>query len=246
MENPIEPGRKLKPDTITFRRSTFFAALLPIAFALGLAAGYVFWGLNPPADKTAQTVSAVPTAVVQDEQAVRRYDVPEEGNYAFGPEDAPITIIEFSDYECPFCRKWHAETWKPLREQYGDKIRLVYRDLPLSNIHPNAIPAAEAANCAGEQGQYYPFHEKLLDNENLGQAVYEQYAADLMLDMDQFKECVSTRKYQDEVQADIDYAINLGITSTPTFFINGIPLVGAQPLSVFQQVIEKEIAGEIP
>ncbi len=246
MENSLEPGRKQKPDTITFRRSTFFAMLLPIAFVLGLAAGYVFWGLNPSVNETGQTANSVPTAVVQGEQAVRRFDVPEEGNYAYGAADAPITIIEFSDYECPYCRKWHADTWKPLREQYADKIRLVYRDLPLSNIHPNAISAAEAANCAGEQGQYYPYHEKLLDGDTLGQPVYEQYAADLKLDMTQFKECVSTRKYKDEVQADLDYAVNLGVTSTPTFFINGIPLVGAQPLSVFQQVIEKELAGEIP
>jgi protein-disulfide isomerase len=123
---------------------------------------------------------------------------------------------------------------------------MVYRDFPLFSIHPNAMPAAEAANCAYEQGSFWEFHDKLFGMElALSAEAYRQYAQDLGLDVDAFNECVETRRYQDEVQADYAYASELGVRSTPTFFINGIALVGAQPYEVFQQVIDKELAGEL-
>jgi len=244
-----------REDEIVFRRSVFFAALLPITFVLGLAVGYIFWGRGGAVSDG--QVAAVPTAVVpadqNDDQAaaptqqnVRRYDVPVDDDYILGPEDAPITLVEFSDYECPFCRRWHEEVWPQLQEAFPGQIRLVYRDFPLSNIHFNANSAAEAANCAGEQGQYYEFHARLFGSDELGSAVFEQYATDLKLDMTKFKDCMATNRTRDEVQADFEFASNLGISSTPTFFINGLAIVGAQPFEVFQQVIEKELAGEIP
>ena len=100
--------------------------------------------------------------------------------------------------------------------------------------------------CAGEQDAYWTYHEKLFAGDSLGSALYIQYAKDLSLDLTAFESCMSGHKYQEEIQADSDFAINLGINSTPTFFINGLAVVGAQPLNVFQQVIDKELAGEIP
>ncbi len=249
-----------REDEIVFRRSVFFAALLPITFILGIAVGYIFWGRGSAGQAAAAAQTAVPTAVAQagdtaasdptakpaDQQNVRRYDVPADDDYAFGPDDAPITLIEFSDYECPYCRKWHLEVWPKLQEAFPGQIRLVYRDFPLYNIHPNANPAAEAANCAGEQGKYWDFHTMLFAGGELGNAVYEQYAKDLDLDLAKFAECLSTNRTADEVQADFDYAANLGISSTPTFFINGLAVVGAQPFETFQQIIEQELAGQIP
>ena len=100
--------------------------------------------------------------------------------------------------------------------------------------------------CAGEQGSYWPYHNKLFSSETLGSEVYVQYARELKLDMDKFNACLADHKYQKAIEADSDFALNLGVRSTPTFFINGLAVVGAQPIDVFKQVIDKELAGEIP
>jgi protein-disulfide isomerase len=165
---------------------------------------------------------------------------------AIGPPDAPITIIEFSDFQCPYCKRWHNEVYGRLMQEYQGKVRVVFRDFPLSSIHPDAESAAEAADCANEQGAFWEYHDKLFNGDQLGQTVYLQYAQELGLDMDKFKTCVDTGRYKSEVAADYDYASNLGVRSTPTFFLNGLPIVGAQPYDVFKQVIEQELAGEIP
>jgi protein-disulfide isomerase len=134
-----------------------------------------------------------------------------------------------------------------LIDAYGDQIRFVYRDFPLESIHANAKPAAEAANCANEQGEFWEYHDKLFSMElGLSSEAYQEYATQLGLDIDEFQECFESGRYQEEVQLDFEFAANLGVRSTPTFFVNGIAVVGAQPFEVFQQVIEKELAGEIP
>jgi protein-disulfide isomerase len=270
----IEETGKLLEGTLTFKRSHVYATLLPLAFVIGLSVGYLFWGRKseavvqptpqviivtqsaPQEAKGGEAQAQAPQATSQpdseagggqaagQEQKVTRYDIPEDDDPSFGPEDAVITIIEFSDFECPFCRKWHTETWPLLLESYGDQIRLVYRDFPLTTMHQNATPAAAAANCAGEQNAYWDFHEKLYSSDSLNQATYQTYANDLGLDMEAFNECLDSGRQTEEVQADYEFAANLGVRSTPTFFVNGIPLVGAQPFEVFKEVIDKELAGE--
>jgi protein-disulfide isomerase len=242
-----ETGFKEQPAKSLSTR--LFAMLVPLAFVLGLGAGYLVWGrggeasvqagANPP---EAQAAAAEATP-----RKVTRYDVPVDDDPAFGPESAAITIIEFSDYQCPFCTKWYDEVWTRLKTEYPTQVRLVYRDFPLTSIHPDAIPAAEAANCANEQGAYWDYHDKLFSGElGLGREALDQYASQLNLDADSFKKCVDERRYQAEVENDLNYAMNLGVRSTPTFFVNGIALVGAQPYEVFKDVIDKELAGEIP
>jgi protein-disulfide isomerase len=241
-------------DTVTFKRSHFYSVLVVLAFAAGILVGYVAWGMGTAggAAPSAQTASQVDgpvaagAAVATQEPQYIRYDIPTQGAYALGPENAPITIVEFSDFQCPFCRRWHEEVYEPLLAAYPDKIRLVYRHLPLTSIHPDAFPAAEAAMCAGEQDAFWQYHDKLFSSETLGSAIYTQYAQELSLDTTSFEACMTEHKYQEAVQIDTDFAIDLGIRSTPTFFINGLAIVGAQPLDVFQQVIDKELAGEIP
>lgn len=242
----------MEGSTITFKRSHFYAALLPLAFVTGIAAGYLFWGrdsvavlpANPPTTQSSESSSAQTT---DSQTKATRYDVPIDDDPSLGPADAPITLIEFSDYECPFCRKWHTEVFPRLLEAYPNQIRYVYRDFPIASIHSNAVSAAEAANCAGDQGKYWEFSEKLFAMEySLGQEAYTSYSQSLNLDQSKFDECISSRRHQAEVQADFDYAANLGISSTPTFFINGLALIGAQSFEVFQQVIDQELAGEIP
>ena len=242
----------------TARASQIALYLIPLIFALGVGVGYLIWGRAPaPVAAAVQTTTPVadnPAAQASDPvgaqptepTTVRRYDVPVDDDPALGLEDASITLIEFSDYECPFCSRWHAEVFLPLMEKYPDQVRFVYRDFPLPS-HPNAAPAAEAANCAREQDKFWEFHDQLFNStQGLNAALYEQIAVDLGLDMDQFQECVENRTYQQEVAADFEYAAGLGVSSTPTFFLNGIPIVGAQPFEFFDEVVRRELAGEIP
>jgi len=236
--------------TLTFKRSHIYTALLPLAFVAGLAVGFIFWGRSAttPAPQTVvQVVEEEPAAQPEQANAVQRYPIPEDDDPVYGPEDAPITIIEFSDFECPYCRKWHLEVWPALQEAYPGQIRLVYRDFPLTNIHANATPAAAAANCAGEQDQYWAFNEALFSmRQELNPEGYQAYAEELGLDMEAFTECLESGRQNAEVVADFEYAANLGVSSTPTFFVNGIPVVGAQPFAAFAQLINQELAGEIP
>lgn len=243
-EPVIEPE-----ETFTFKRSHFYSVLTVLAFATGILLGYVVWGFDPAGEipvVSAQAGGPVVEAPVTQEPQFVRYDVAYEGFPSIGPGDAPIVIVEFSDYECPFCKRWHEQVYQPLLNAYPGRIRLVYRHLPLTSIHPEAFPAAEAAMCANEQNAFWQFHEKLFSNEALGSSIYTQYAQDLALDMTSFESCIAERRYQEAVQTDLDFAVNLGVRSTPTFFINGLAIVGAQPLDVFKQVIDRELAGEIP
>ena len=224
-----------------------YSLTLPLVvafFVLGLGSGYMIWG--QPQNSTAAAQNAN-TAGVNDTaagQPTARYEVSVDDDPAWGPVDAPITIIEFSDFECPYCTKWALEVWPAIQAKYPDQVRLVYRDFPLTSIHPNAAPAANAAGCANEQSLFWEYHDLLFAaGQGLGTAAYETYAADLGLDMTLFRACLNEGRYNAEVDADQQYALQLGIQSTPTFFVNGIALIGAQPFEVFEQVIDQELAG---
>lgn len=246
MENTSLPATT--DEVVTFKRSHFYAIMVVFAFAVGILVGYVAWGRGSPV----QQVAAAPAQVQQPaaqaaDPSFTRYDIPTEGYPSFGPEDAEITLVEFSDYQCPYCKRWHDEVYEPLLAAYPGKIRLVYRNLPLTSIHPQAMSAAVASLCADEQGAYWAFHNKLFSDEyGLGREAYTQYATDLGLDAPAFEACLDSGKFDDFIQEDMDFALNLGVRSTPTFFVNGLAVVGAQPLDVFKQVIDKELAGEIP
>jgi len=252
-ENPpsLIPPSLIPPqseNTITFKRSHLYAVMIPLAFVLGLSVGYLFWGRNQVQPQSAPgqaVVQVVPVAPTQ--QTYRRYDVPAGDNPSLGPANAPITIIEFGDYQCPYCRKWDLEAWPQIQAAYPGKIRLVYRDFPLYSIHPESEAAAIAADCAGDQNKYWEFHDLLFsDRLPYGKDSYIKYAAQVNLNVDQFTQCITAQKFKDNVSKNYAYASNLGVSSTPTFFVNGIPIVGAQPFESFKQLIDKELAGEIP
>ena len=248
-EEPLPEPTFEPEETFTFKRSHFYAVMTVFAFAAGILLGYVIWGFDSAREipvVSAQAGGPVVEAPVTAETQFPRYDVASEGFPSIGPENAPITIIEFSDYQCPYCRRWHEQVYQPLLNAYPGKIRLVYRQFPLTSIHPDAFPAAEAAMCAGEQNAYWQFHDLLFSSDALGSSVYSSYAQELGLDVQTFEACIEDHKYQDAIQSDLDFAVDLGVRSTPTFFINGLAVVGAQPLDVFKQVIDKELAGEIP
>lgn len=166
------------------------------------------------------------------------------GNSIKGDENAPVTIVEFSDYECPFCARFYVQTYSQIDEQYikTGKVKLVYRDFPLS-IHPNAQKAAEAAECSGEQGKYYEMHDILFENgANGGVADYKAYASQIGLNLAEFNECLDSGAMAAEVQKDFEEGQQYGVQGTPAFFINGKLVSGAQPFNVFQQEIEAALA----
>ena len=169
-----------------------------------------------------------------------RVSVSDGGRPAKGGTSAPIQIIEFSDFECPFCFRANPTIAKIL-STYGDRVRLVYRHYPLPN-HPNARPAAEAAECANEQGRFWEYHDRLFANQSrLSTPDLKQHAADLGLDAGKFNTCVDARRFQSKVDEDLEAAQQLGVSGTPHFFINGRALSGAQPFEAFQEVIDDEL-----
>ena len=233
-------------ETVTFKRSHFYSVLVVLAFAIGVLVGYVAWGR----DAATVTVTAPPSGQVAaaptEQPQYRRYEIPTDGYPSLGPDDAEIVIVEFSDYQCPYCRRFHDETYQALLDAYPGQIRFVYRNLPLTSIHPSAMPAAIASMCANDQNAYWDFHEKLFSSETLDEATYIQYATDLGLNVDTFTACLSSGSHDAFIETDMKFALDLGVQSTPTFFINGLAVVGAQPLQNFQEIIDKELAGEIP
>ena len=163
-----------------------------------------------------------------------------------GAPDAPVTIYEFSDYQCPFCQRFFQETKPQIDEQYiaTGKVRFVYKDFPIDSIHAQARLSAEAAECAGVQDGYWQMHDRLFvgkddwaDNPEAA-AVFKGYAAELGLESAAFDSCLDIEVFADEVQADLDEGQRAGVTGTPTFFINGRMLVGALPFEAIAQVIE--------
>lgn len=155
-----------------------------------------------------------------------------------------MTIVEFSDFQCPYCKRFRDQTFDALIEQYGDQIRIVYRDFPLDSIHPEARKAAEAAECADDQGKFWEYHDLVYANQQvtgLGLEALGGFAEELELDMDEFNECLESGKYADEVSADLADGTRYSVTGTPTFFINGVRLVGAQPLAAFTAIIDQEL-----
>ena len=163
---------------------------------------------------------------------------------ALGSAKAPITMVEFTDYQCSFCRQFHLATFPAIRQKYIDtgKVRFITRDLPL-DIHANAFPAAEAARCAGEQGQFWKLRDTMIANANaLAPDKILGYAQALTLDMTRFRACVDSHKYKDAVRKEYDEAAALRIEGTPTFLIgkttadgvDGTIVVGAQPLAAFE------------
>jgi protein-disulfide isomerase len=133
-------------------------------------------------------------------------------------------------------------TLKDLSARYPDRVRWVFRDFPLENLHPEASLAHEAARCAGDQGKFWPYHDLLFAETNLTPDALKRYAAQVGVEASAFAQCLESRRHRAAVAADVAAGAQLGVTGTPTFFINGRPLVGNLPLAEFQRVIERELA----
>jgi len=158
-----------------------------------------------------------------------------------GNPDAPVTIVEFSDYQCPFCKKSES-TLNDLLTKYGSRVKLAYMDFPLREMHPQASKAAEAARCAGEQGKFWEYHDVLYKNQTkLNGAELLTYARTLNLDEKSFQSCLDSGKFKSKVEADLEQGQKVGVAGTPGFFINGVFLSGAQPQAEFEKIIDHQL-----
>jgi protein-disulfide isomerase len=170
-----------------------------------------------------------------------RIEVSHDPARVLGDPNAPITIVEFSDFQCPFCQRAHPVV-KQLLAKYPTQIKLAYRDFPLRQIHPQADAAAVASRCAGEQGKFWQFHDRLFEtNQQLNGPVFLDHAAQLELDTAKFVNCLSDTRFEALIEQDLQDGNRAGVTGTPAFFINGIALTGAQPLEAFERIVEDEL-----
>ena len=214
-----------------------------ILIAGALIAGAVFYSNQNPSNQTANPVGG-PTGKVE---------VSADDDAFFGPEDAKVTIIEFSDFQCPFCRSFWRNTLSQIKSEYidsGKSVKFVYRDFPLTSIHPLAVKYAEAAECAGDQGKYWQMHDKIFEEQDkLGQGTIgsfgigdiKRWANEVGLNVSEFNQCLDSGKYAEEVRNDFNDGSAAGVGGTPTFFINGVPLVGAQPFENLKAIIDGEL-----
>ena len=190
--------------------------------------------------------TAAPTANTDTGQPAAGSDVRSKG-----AADAKVTIVEYSDYQCPFCSRWIAETYPTILKDYIDagKVRLEFRDFPLESIHPNAKAGAVAARCAGEENKYFAMHDKLFGGQNDWASLsdpsekFKGYAKEIGLDEAAFAACLTSGKFDQSIAQDLQAGQAAGVTGTPSFVVNGSLIVGAQPLSVFKQALDTLLAG---
>lgn len=255
-----------QPDTITLSRSLVVGVAVGVlALAIGLAAGY-FWGTSTAnqlsdaritaledAITAIQQVAAIggapaaaeaaPEATLEPTPEPTLADVTADDDPFLGPEDAPVVLIEFSDFRCGYCQRFYNETLPRLLETYGDQLKFVYRDLPVVG----GAQAAVAAECANEQDKFWDYHNALFANASgyNSQEDFEALATELGLDLEAFSACYVSDEAMAEVTNDVADARAAGISGTPTFFVNGVRIIGARPYEDFVVAIDAalDIAG---
>ncbi|MGQ0791556.1 MAG: DsbA family protein [Nitrosopumilaceae archaeon] len=245
-----------EPESISIKKSTYNKLLVGLIVAITVAAFFAGFGLGTETGKDSSDEG--PTSVKQPQSqsspSSQIISVSLDDDPVKGDPSAPITIVEFSDFQCPFCARFFTQTLPLIQQNYIDtgKVKFVYRDFPIPSIHQNAIPAAIAAECADDQGMFWEYHDKIfeskliwqdLDNQNVVRT-FEEFAKELGLDSDTFNTCLESAKYLDEVQNDLNDGVSYGVTGTPGFFIGnekiGYGMVsGAQPYATFQQVFDQ-------
>lgn len=219
--------------TLRLRRAHLYGS---IGLVVGLVAGLVgarLTGFGQGTRSTSVAASQGPGTTVAPVA-----DVSIEGQPSRGPENAKVTLVEFLDFQCPFCKRYNDQTLPRLQAVYGAKVRFVDLNFPLS-IHPLAQKAAEAAECATAQGKFWEFRDVLFRNQSaLDIDSLKRYARDLQLDEGRFETCLDGGEGAAKVKDDVDEGDSDGVTATPTFFVNGRRLVGAQAFEVFKSVID--------
>ena len=232
--------------------NTFFSKVsTPIAILIGsvIISGAILIRSGSSSQSNTARIAPTPTPTIRVTDFVKlNGDDPVLG---LKDVDVPVTIVEFSDFQCPFCRKFWIESFSQLKRDYIDtgKVRLIFRDFPLS-IHDQAKPSALAAECANEQGKFWEYHDALFEEQQklgTGTVAYstqdlKAWATKIGLDSNKFASCLDSEKYASEVDEDTESGSSFGVTGTPAFFINGELVVGAVPYANLKSVIEKAIS----
>ncbi|MEI7741724.1 MAG: thioredoxin domain-containing protein [bacterium] len=238
----------------------FFSEGSPrVMFYLGLVAGlaavltvntlYVYAGGNlklnvaekPNKVAAAGDTNPTPTAVAPEPEPSGPVVPLKDTDHIRGNKNAKVVMIEYSDFECPFCGR-HEPTMRKLAAEFGNQVAWVFRHFPLS-FHAQAEPAANSSECASEQGKFWEFHDKVYENQgSIGTALFEKTASDLRLNMTQFKACVAAKKYASRISNDQAEGSTSGVNGTPATFINGKLVSGALPYESIKQMIQAELA----
>lgn len=234
-------------EKIESSKGNFVSGLFAGAAVMAVIAFVIVPGLSSdksikePTDLTAQ----VEDSDVYEEEYEEEYEYEEKadvkvvaGDHARGNVNAPVTIVEFSDFQCPYCSRFH-DTMNEVMENYPNEVRWVYKHFPLDSIHPAAREAAEASECAGEQNKFWEYNDELFDNQSKIRSSYFPKAAEAVgLNVQEFNKCLDSGKYADKVEKDYQEGIKLGVRGTPGGFINGEEIGGAQPYSVLSEMID--------
>ena len=246
--NPTEV--KKESDTITISKdklwkySTFLLAIVLV----GVVVGFLVTGDG----------GSTTGAVIDDGNNLpppsANIEVTADDNFLFGSPSAKVKIVEYSDFECPFCARLNSEAAAQIKAEYADNpdVAFIYRHLPLDincnsgmsrQLHPNACKAAEASECAADQGKFVEMHDMLFESGVAGEGVatFKQYASDLGLDTTAFNSCLDSGEKDSDIQQDLASARSVGASGTPASFVNGISVSGAQPFNVFDQLIRAEL-----
>ncbi|HUT06392.1 MAG TPA: DsbA family protein [Nitrosopumilaceae archaeon] len=265
-ENEKISHQEIPTNEIPNKKSTspgLIVVLIAVVAVAAFFAGTYFSNLNSDVitksdldDAISKLESKITSVQQAPSQPLQPVKISLDNDPIRGDPNAPITIVEFSDFQCPFCARFHTQTLPSILEEYIEqgKVNLVYRDFPLQSIHPNALPAAVAAECANEQGKYWEFHDMLFEKQNDWSrlssdaliSTFSQYATDVSLEQQQFDSCLESGKYLQEVQGDLSDGRDYGVTGTPGFFIGNDEigfekLSGAQPFDSFKKVIDAQL-----
>lgn len=248
-DEPImQPGQQPEEE----KTAGFFDGSSPkMVFVFGLMAGIAFtsvgydlFSLNPSdaaADTTVKTDTTKPTTTTTGTTTKKLAEVTDKDHVRGDLSKAKVVLVEYSDYECPFCSRHHP-TLVDLAEEYGDDVAWVYRHFPLS-FHPEAKPAALAAECANEQGKFWEYTDALFENQDqLGDDYYVELAKDLGLKESQFTDCYESEKYANVITDDTNSGRAAGVSGTPATFVNGQMVSGAVDLETFKSLIDAELA----
>jgi protein-disulfide isomerase len=254
-EGAYQPLGRSEP-TATIPRATFNLLLVGVvAFALGLLVGVIAY--DRIAQRSEEETTALINRAVQAAVAAagaggaqagaaprldpgQRYTIADAGNPSIGPADAPVQIVEFGDFRCGFCKRFHDETRAAILERYTGRVRLIFRDYPI--LGQSSIDSANAAECADDQGKFWEYQDLLYANQaSLVRDTFIAHAQTLGMDVAAFTTCYDEQRHQAEILADYRAGEALGVGGTPTFFINGRPLIGAQPIDAFANLIDEEL-----
>ena len=253
-------------DKVSVKKSTFNGMVVGLIVIVGIAAFFAgsytsSLGSNQLTQEDLdQAMAKLELKLLQNrlptEQAMPPVKISADDDPIIGDPNAPITIIEFSDFQCPFCARFHVQTLPSIYEEYIEqgKVKLVFRDFPIQNIHPNALPAAVAAECANEQGKFKDMHDILFETQSqwnkietvAALSLFSQYASDMQIDQEKFESCIASGKYIEEIRKDLEDGRDYGVSGTPGFFVGNdeigyVELKGAQPFESFKKIIDAQL-----